>query len=239
MIWPFKKHPDLRFVATFSRADIAAPVRAARDVKAEWLKKQYDERSVKLARCPGMWDYLQGGYIVPAWCDIHIKANKHGVSIRMDGANHEERFNPQPMDYSLVEGMAPIKDSVKPGVVKIPVPYAVIAKAGISAWVLPATMHSTFLDKLFVYPGMVDYDKFHTINFIFSVTEECEFTIWAGEPLLQVLPVQRRTFTAECGAATRREMAVGCNSFISRRPGAYRRFCYATKKYIMKIRDKE
>lgn len=228
--------PDIRFVAKHVRADITFPVQATRTVKAEWLRSQYANPPVKLAHCPGMWDYLQAGYIISAWCDIHIKANKQGVSVRMEGVNTIDAIKAVPMNFALVDGMAPIKDSVKRVVLKIPVPYSIMAKRGISAQILPAVMHSPFLDKLFVYPGEVVYDKFDTVNFIFSPLEECEFTIRAGTPLLQIIPFRRHNFTAECGAPTERENAVANYRFASHIAGFYRRMFHSTKKYSMVVR---
>lgn len=236
MMGLFKRKPDLRFVPAWGRPDVGTPIISARAApRAGWLKRQEAAPPVKLAHCPGMWDYLQAGYIIPAWCDIHVKANKAGVSVRMDGANTAPGHDAVPMDFALVDGMAPIADSVKRCVVKIPVPWSVFAKSGISCQVLPATMHSPFLDKLYVYPGVVDYDQFHTINFIFSALGDCEFTIWAGTPLLQVIPFRREAFSAECGPATAREEAVKTYGFFSRRPGFYRRAFHGVKKYSLTV----
>lgn len=229
--------PDIRFVSIWGRPDIGTPVKPAREIRPDWLKRQYTERPLKFARCPGMWDTMNSGYIVSAWCDIHIKANKQGISIRMEGANNDPGHAPALMDFSLIDGLAPIKDSVKRCVMKIPVPYAILTKLGISAQVLPATMHSPFLDKLYVYPGDVDYDKFQTINFIFSALEECEFTIWAGTPLLQVIPFKRHHFTAECGPATSRELALKKFGFFSKKPGLYRKLFHGHKKFDLLIKD--
>ena len=50
-------------------------------------------------------------------------------------------------------------------------------------------MNPQILDKLYFYPGVVDYDKFRTINPIVSVTKKCQLTIPVGEPLLHVIPL--------------------------------------------------
>lgn len=246
MIWPFTRkapaielppEPDIRFVPRFGRPDIGAPVISARSAPhPDWLRKQAQNPPLKFAMCPGMWDYLQAGYIIPAWCDIHIKANRSGVSVRMEGVNAYPECNVQPMSLDVVDGIAPMRDSVKPHVLKLTSPWSVFVKEGISAYLMPALFHSPFLDKLHVYPGIVDYDEFHTANVMFSVLEECEFTIWAGTPLLQFLPIMRHHFTAECGAATIREEAEARYKFTSRKPGYYRRTFHKKKQYDMKIR---
>lgn len=232
MRWPWQR-PDLRFVPHFGRPDIGTPVVPARAVRAAWLKPQYDAPPVKFARCPGMWDHLQAGYIIPAWCDIHIKANSQGVIVRMEGSNHDGQHEASTMDFALVDGLAKIDATAKRCVIKIPTPWAVFSKPGVSCQVLPALMHSDFLDKMHIYPGEVSYDKFSTLNLIMSITTACEFTIWAGEPLLQVIPFERRDFRAECGPATPRELAQHRHGFFSKRPGFYRKMFHGVKKYLM------
>lgn len=240
MIWPFKrKAPDIRFSAIRCRPDISAPVVSAKSApRPAWLTKQASNPPLKFARCPGMWDYYQMGYIIPAWCDIHIKATKHGVSVRMEGPNHDDRSKAVPMDFSLIEGMAPIGEDVAKVVLKIPAPWAITTAEGISALLMPPTMHSDHMDKLAFYPGRVDYSKkFHTLNVVISVLKECEFTIWAGEPLLQVIPIPHRDYTAECGLATEREFAESRFSFMSKRIGFYRKLFHTKQKYEMTLKE--
>lgn len=228
--------PDIRFIPLWGRPDIGTPITTARGVRAKWAAPQYANPPLKIARCPGMWDYMTAGYIIPAWCDIHIKVNAHGISVRMEGPN-AEGHPAVPMDFSIIDGMAPITDSAKKMVLKIPVPWGVFAKKNVSMMVLPAVMHSEFLDKLHVYPGTVDYDNFHTIQFIFSGLKECEFTIWAGEPLLQLFPFKRKSFSAEVGVGTERELADHKYGFFSRKVGLYRRLFHGKKSYSLIVKD--
>jgi len=231
----FQRGPDLRFVPLETRPDICFPIQLAKAVKPEWLAPQYAAKQIKLARCPGMWDYLQAGYIIPAPFDIHIKANSMGAEIRIDGANVRS-IQAALMDHDIVAGMTTVKGT-KPKVFKIPLPWAVHTKPGISCQVLPALMHSPFLDKVFVYPGMVDYEKFSTINCIVTVREECEFTIWAGTPLAHVIPFKRQDFHAEVGVPTQREQACQLFGFGSRKPGFYRKWFHFPKKYTLTVKD--
>ena len=57
--------------------------------------------------CPGILDYAQFGYIIPAWVDIHIMANKAGTSWYLGdkGARGDRGFdNGVKMDEKFVEG---------------------------------------------------------------------------------------------------------------------------------------
>jgi hypothetical protein len=229
----FAKEPHIRFKCIDGGHYLSTPVVEARRLIPEYIKDQVKKsKENKFARCPGMFDMSQTGYLIKAPCDIHIKANKQGVIIKLEMPS--PLMNPAPMDYSLVEGIFKIENSVKPCVWKIPLPWSIFTKKGYSAYVLPATLHSTFLDKLSIYPGIVDYDEFHTINMIFSVLKECEFTIYGGEPILQVIPFKREDYNAVCGKATERETHKQFYGFFSRQKNFYRKMFHSKKLYKMK-----
>lgn len=228
----FKPEPILRFTSTDGAHHVSYPVLPAKLTKAEWLTEQVRQKNVRFAKCPGMHDYFQQGFIIRAWADIHIRATKHSVSVLID--NCPQVLQPVEMEFAVVDGIAPIGDVAK-RVIKLHAPWAIFAKDGYSANVIPALLHSPFLDKLFVYPGTVDYENFHVCNFIFSPLEECELTIWAGTPLLQVIPFKRELVTATCGASTPDDLDRRYFSFRSKRPGLYRREFQQRKHIQMKV----
>lgn len=224
--------PHIRFKCTEGGYYLGTPVVETRRVIPDYVKKQVNTyKENKFARCPGMFDLSQAGYLVKAHVDIHIKATKQGVVIKMDC---HERMRPSKMEFEIVEGMVKFAEGMKPAVWKIPLPWAVFMKKGYSAQVLPASMHFPFVDKMYIYPGVVDYDDFHSINLIFSITEECEFTIWAGTPILQVIPFKREEFSAVCGKATEWECDKLRFGFYSRQRNFYRKMFHKKKPYRIK-----
>jgi hypothetical protein len=237
MIWPFKrKRPDIEFKAVIGRPDLYAPIVPARKVCPEWARRQREaSKKVNLAQCPGMFDFAHAGYIVPAWCDIHIKANRAGVVIQLDGSLASlPGLSALPMDFSIIDGLAPIEDSVQRRAFKLPGPWSVQTAPGVSCYVVPALMHSDFLDKIYVYPGAVDYETFHTLNLMFSVLKECEFTIPAGTPLLQVIPFHQHTFEATCGNGDQDAKDRFTFQMPSRVKGYYRKVHHRKKRYEMR-----
>ena len=224
----FDKSPIIKFKSFIGDFSIATPIVIAGKIKAKWRTTQTDN---KFDRCPGMWDYANAGYIITAHTDIHIKANKVGVIIKV-GSNITE-LQPQQFEFNFVDGMTTI-DNVKQYAAKVPLPWSIQAKSGYSAYVMPAIMHVDYLDKIFIYPGIVDFDKFHTINFAFSPIKECEFTIYAGTPILQVIPFKREKITAECGKTTDAERDRHIFNFPSKMRNYYRKFLYGRKSYTMK-----
>lgn len=239
---PLPPRPVIRFasmVGNFSVSQVSA-VKEAKDlsIRPDWMKAQLGSGYRPVANCPGMWDHYHAGFIIPAHCDIHICANEEGIEISIDGvrnmANDDAaRLKPVKFDYNMVAGNAPIQDGVAKSVEKLPLPWGIFMEEGWSAYVLPAIMHSRFLDKIHVYPGIVDYDRVGSCNFIFSVLKECSFTIYAGEPLLHVLPFRREEVTASCGRATQEERDKYNFSVVSRKKGFYRTFLHQKKIFKM------
>jgi hypothetical protein len=228
----------IKFKAVYGGPHVIYPVTTTKEIKPKWLEAQIEKaklnkKSVKFVRCPGMHDYIQEGYIIRAHADIHIKANSMGVVATVPNAS-DQALMPAEMDVEVIEGCPPV-DGVKLKVIKIPLPYALYMEPGHSAHLLPALMHSTFLDKLFVYPGTVDYDTFHTANFIFTPIRPCEFVIKAGEPLLHVLPFKRLNYHGVCGSSTAWEKIKHKHGFPSRVLGYYRRMFHAKKIYTSEV----
>jgi len=229
----FKRKPTIQFKAVMGAPNVSPLSRIERacDVKPQWLLQQRDNAAKdKFANCPGMVDWMQAGYIIPAWTDIKIKANKAGTVVIL----HDEYAGKAgAMNQNLIAGLPPIADSVKLAVTKVTTPWAMFAAKGYSAHVLPALYHSPFLGDIFIYPGTVDYDNFTTVNFIFTAIRECEIEIPCGTPLLQVVPFKRETIHGLTGKATQREVDVHKYSFPTRVRAAYRKFFHQRKVYTL------
>ncbi|MFZ6813532.1 hypothetical protein ACO0K3_03625 [Undibacterium sp. Rencai35W] len=223
--------PTILFKSYIGNFAVSTPVVSAGKIRPEWMRKQTEK---KVSVCPGMFDYFQSGYIITAHTDIHIKANRAGTVIQLAPTAADcHALKPVPFDFAVVEGMAKIDPAIKPMAFKIPMPWTVQAQEGYSAYVLPALMHADFLDKLHVYPGVVDYDKYHTINFVFSALKECEVTIYAGQPLLHVIPFKREKITAICGKATEEERDKQLFNMPTRMKHYYRKFLSERKSFAM------
>lgn len=228
--------PTIKFRALWGAWNLGASIVEARKVFPYWLKKQLADKDVKFVRCPGMHDLSTAGYLILAPYDIHIQANQHSVVVRIEDPTHV--LQPSLMDMNLVDGLAPFRDNVARRIIKVPLPWGIFTKRGYSAYVVAASMHSPFLDGVYVYGGIVDYDDFSTTNFIFSVVAECDVTIWAGTPLLQVLPFKRETFTATVAKASEHEADLYKHRFFSRAPHFYRKMFHKKKFYHLTNEDK-
>jgi len=219
---------------------LISQIRLASDLKQqpEWLKNQrtYEDSRDKFLNCPGMADYMKAGYIIPAWENIKIKANTADTVILI-GEQAVSKMIVSPMNPNLVNGIAPIESSAKLKVTKVATPWAIFTKAGYSAYVIPAIYHSPFLKDLYVYSGIVDYDKFTVCNFVFSAIRACEIEIPTGTPLLQIIPFKREGIGAVCMKATDVDKDKASFQFPSKIRSAYRKYCYGKKTYTLENKE--
>ena len=200
--WSKKPSVDIEFVDVSRSIYQSLPIHEASKVPLVCKQFQVDKHGAsKFMHCPGMYDYSKLGYIIPAHTDIRIIANKAGVSSMIGSAHRGSRgfATPVKMEKEIVEGFFTPEDGVPLEVVKVGMPWNIFTNSNISAMLLPPVYHATYLDDLHVWPGIVDYEDFSTCNFIFSAKQKCNITIKAGEPLLHVIPVFNKEFTAGFG----------------------------------------
>lgn len=239
-MWFWKKNkPVIRFVCTPAMASChnVTMIKPARDIKPSWYQEQKIRPSdQKFANCPGMMDAMHAGYIIPAWTDIHIKANKAGTVV----VYNKEGNNVPPaaeMSTYLTNNFLNVDNNVKFVVIKITLPWHCFADEGYSIWLTKPLFHAPYLQDLHVYPGIVDCDGLPTMNFIFSPLKECEIHIPFGAPLLQIIPFKREDILAEVGAATQRERDRIQHALPARVLGIYRKLFHRKKKYTVQERE--
>lgn len=243
MKWKFWEKPkhDIEFVDTTRMVYQMHPIQLAKPIKPFFYKdmmQKYGE--YHFAKCPGMIDLKNYGYIIPAWDDIHIMANKAGSVVHVGGGSRPSAFHkPRQMDWRVVDGM------MKPQEVPLQVwhvgsPWSIfVHNKNVSAAVMPAFYQSDFLDDLQIYPGLVDYnDKFTVINFIFACKRPCELTIKVGTPLLQVLPFESKNLTAGYGPANDYQIDQSKSIFSSSKQ-FYRRYIMAEKKTTLEENNED
>lgn len=227
---------DLRFSCSLGGSYTSQPIELARENRPEWFKNQAKTMGqVKFTGCPGMFDTMRQGYLICAHTDIHIRATPFATHVKLPLVDNEPRSAATRMDQDVVRGIAPF-EGVQEETWKIPLPWGLHFPEGYTAHILPAYMHSPHLFKnIFIYPGDVDYDGFHTINVIIGVVRECEMVIPAGTPLLHILPYKRENFHAISGPATQIEKDRHLHGYLTRVKGAYHRKLLKPKKYTIEV----
>lgn len=234
------KNPDLEFIDSIGYSYTRIPIKLAKHTQTHFRKEQEKsfDGKYKFPECPGMWDYSTMGYILPAWTRMHIKANKAGcvASIGGGGQSRGTPFKqPGAMSTEIVKGMFEPQDGIPVIPWRFDCPWKVYSKKNISAFLLPAIYHSRFLDDIFVYPGIVNYNKglsgFNTMNFIAAAKRKCEVTIEAGEPLLHIIPFLATPITAEYGPGTKEKSDGWRYIAESHIPDFYRKLFMGRRKY--------
>lgn len=183
---------DLEFVDTSNSIYATVPISLAKDVPV--VSRNYVEKLGKkftFPICPGMWDYARMGYIMHAWTDFHIKANKAGIVFVTGGNGRSAPFAaPFPMGTDVSEGLLEF-NGVPINVYNFYSPWKVFSNTkNISCLTLPAWFHTNpkILENLHIYSGVVDYDRFRPMNVIASIKNKCTIHIKAGEPLMHIIP---------------------------------------------------
>lgn len=230
MKWPFKKKElDIQFIDKTRRAYNIHPVVPAAQVVPFFRKEQMNEcNQYRFSVCPGMVDYTQYGYIIPAWDDIHIMANKAGIVAKVGGPRGTAFEQPRPMDASIGRGIFTPHD-IPLNIIHITNPWNILTNKDISAMLMPAFYHSPFLDDIYIYPGIVDYGKnFSAMNLICAPRRECKLTIPAGTPLMQVIPFESNKIRAGYGPASLEQKDI-IESFYSTSKQFYRKYISRNK----------
>jgi hypothetical protein len=236
-MWPFnKKQRDLEFIDSSKITYPRFPIMMAKDVKPscyEYQKNKYGK--VEFPRCPGMIDYARLGYIVPAWTDIRVMANKAGI---MTSVGSAKRGNPgfdnaRRMETNIMDGYTSKDPNITPVPLLFGSPWKIFTPHNLSVLIMPAVYHSTFLEDLDVWPGVVDYNKFHTMNFICSPKRECDVTIKAGDPLLHLIPFENKEILAGYGPPSPEQEAIAGNQIPSGDTQYYRKFFMYAKKFLL------
>jgi len=225
--------PIIKFKSDIQGYEIGQPVKRAMDVKPDWLTTQIKEaerlNTHKFSSCPGMHDYYKSGYIIPAWEDFEIIVDETHAHINIGFGKNYQCKPYEVMDHRIVTGAVNIDEDIKLHALKLPCPWKVFTKPGYSALVMPALFHSPFLRDLFLYPGINDYDAYHTINVMFTPLRQMHVKIYAGTPMLQVIPYKREPITAEVGYITPEENGLANFIFRTKSPGFYRKWLYQKK----------
>lgn len=213
MFFKKKQVADLSFVDT-SDLGVYQHLSVERAVDVPYLaeKLQKERYGVKKFRhCPGMSDYANLGYIIPAWCDMEFMANRADVcayrGVTHSGTRSFE-VGPPPVEMGtdIPDGFVSIDSDISFKVFKFESPWQIFCNGEISALLLPPVYHAAWCNNLFFWPGCVSYKKFTIANVMLTVKKQGRTTIRAGEPLIHVIPFNDKAINATVGPATQEQI---------------------------------
>lgn len=200
------KH-HLQFVDSSELVFASLPIELAKNIPVSSKQKiENSGEKFTFPLCPGMFDYSRVGYIMRSWCDFHFKVNKAGSIAIAGGGKRKCSFSqPLPMESNIVDGLFKLSDGIALTPFNLNSPWKVFSYDNdISAFLLPAWFHSDpeFLDNFYLYPGVVDYNTFHTMNVILAPKKRCEYTVKAGDPILHIIPFYNKDIICGYGPPT-------------------------------------
>ena len=202
----------------------AFPVAPAREFKFDWvanvknsykskIEKHKHSRVAHLARCPGIFDLLNTGYIVPMPWDIAIETNGDLQNFKWHGPTWdlENLFNKNNSSQGecLISGqLANGIDEYLPSppdtlnvILKINLPWNVIVPPGMKFMMIPIPYPDGFEFEQVI--GILDPAVSSEINLQlrWKVTNGIH-TIKAGTPMCQLIPITDEKFQLEVRNAT-------------------------------------
>lgn len=155
----------------------------------EDIRKHYWRGSNTMKVCSGILDSSRMGYVIFAPCDFDIVAEENTWRCETNWPHKfVDIFVPAlSEDYSFPEGHKQL-------FFKVTLPYRIKTSPGTSTLITqlkwrPEINHT-------VVEGSVDTDDFYSdLHFVFSMKENSRLTIKKGDPLLQIFPYRRESWT--------------------------------------------
>jgi len=211
--------------------------------------KKYGKET--FADCPGILDYKNTGWILPAWDEIKVYCSDNATMAYQGGdsksrqaiwnaTNKVENFEIRKECGNMVPS---ISDGVPPGTqcpvkqlqpLHVLTPWRVETSEDVSLLLLPPMYHSEIVNDFLIFPGIVDYtNRFDTLNLIMSPRRTGTYTIKAGTPLLHIIPIVKDNYNATYGPAKKNIMKgiiASCGHF-------YRKYVMKRSKYNLELEE--
>jgi hypothetical protein len=196
----------------------AHPIVKAKDILPEWVKKcRADYVSTKpnihLAKCPGIFDLYNFGYVVPMWCDAVIETK--GDTFRwatQDHIKHLKRVD-HPMDnipvisnhsFGAIAKFLPRRPQSIANIIKVDTPWGVCAPKGVKFLVMPFP-YSDFTE-FDACPGILDPAISTEINVqMYWNVKDRSYTIKAGTPMQIIVPLTEHNYKFNVRDATEKD----------------------------------
>ena len=197
-----KKSPEVVFECENWATRTYSPIRPAREFFPEKFKAlpttltkgEYQKTNISTIRiCPGLRDYMSNGFVMPAWCDMHIKIIDGVPEITYSDFDIEKMYHFADQMGDFLDTKFLIRTPVK-----LDNPWITYTKKGWSILWLPMSFHENpYFEAI---PGIIDHDKGpgkSPINIMLKTDES--FTIEQGTPIVQMVPFKRQIVTAYTG----------------------------------------
>ena len=194
--WKQREKPKIHWWSVIDGVDKVTPILPAKEFIPDWWKKverfinkKHDQKGT-VRNCPSFPEYINQGFVVPLWCDLHITIKHDGFEWHTPDKmfSFSSHSDVQFRDY-LPQHM---KDNTSM-VLKPSCPWRVKTPPGWSVWQLPMTYHYNPIFE--TLPGIIWSDIHHEINQQMLMRQYGEFVIKRGTPLAMYVPYERNKYT--------------------------------------------
>tara|TARA_Y100000004_G_scaffold168510_1_gene201942 strand:+ start:630 stop:1556 length:927 start_codon:yes stop_codon:yes gene_type:complete len=202
----------------------SSPVVPASSIVPEWYKnldKRYttdfegeehdldfdiEGRSPTTKTCPGVFDFINAGYIIPNYCDMTFKWNNDDT-IHIDTTDfikylsHEQKLPTIKLhEYEQAAG-APFWENSYGQICKIVTPWVMDFPKNVSVLIVHPYYHSS--TDYTILPGILDVDVNalgpKQVNIFLKInTKNKTIFLKKGTPLAQLIPFERTNYQFEC-----------------------------------------
>lgn len=175
-------------------------------------------REVNIKYCPGIIQYMKNGYVVRAWQDILIEADKEGDNFFWECPSSRKRsmnfdlpkdVNDGEKDIGAFERTVfydffPRKNTLK-NVLKINTPWYVKLPPGYAALIVPVWYDNE--ERFSTIPGILETDYLEKLNIqIYWHVLGTREIIEAGTPLAKIIPIKLEDWSHEVRAINRKDV---------------------------------
>jgi len=189
----------IEFFSTVDGLTDTYPVTHSKSVLPTWIKTAQQEYSqlknydFHIARCPGIVDVLTTGYVVSAWHDIAVRSGPSSLETYAPAVDLEELLEKPVLQVQQGDSIAkhiPKRPWSNKSILKINTPWHIISDCKFMMLPMPYTDQFEFESCI----GILDPSVSSEINIQGYVNGHGEFTIRAGTPLCQLVPISQQTY---------------------------------------------
>jgi len=180
----------------------------------DYLFDSFIKKRKIIKNCMPVADYLQSGYMIPAWEDMFFYKDSDGIlklRTTIDSylppeqrdSNHSYHNVKQFYDFSKTNifseyyGERNIVKDENFNIIKLLNPWSIITPPGYSTLFMRPFYHD---QKINILPAIVDTDSFNSkINFPFflNINIEETYRISLGDPLIMIFPFKRDSWKSD------------------------------------------
>ena len=207
----FKKD-KIKFYCELPEVKEQYPIIPAREYKFNWIteaarafkevaaKKSAYQQITGIVKCPGVLPIMKQGYILRSWFDLTIRPFgdgrfefhlPQGIFSYLKEKNYDKKliswFSPDDPAHAI-----PLSDDQLQSLIKITLPWVVSIPKGWQLMFIPIPYPD--MTEFTAVHGVLEAGEFYNINAIIKINQiNKEFTIPAGTPLFQLVPIKLNT----------------------------------------------